>query len=171
MVCFFPSILRTPKKSKKFRRSRRSAARRSPTPFRGPRDIVGEITGAHVTSEYHCSDCRFKIPSWKPLCFNVKCPGCKMSWKCDKIQCTCKAKITLELPSGQMQRITLDDSLMRSIVRFKPQGYCKTERIETKILKIGSVRVVYNDGVLRSVTKISSSSMSLRDIPDAFHSF
>ncbi|KAB5567907.1 hypothetical protein PHYPO_G00238190 [Pangasianodon hypophthalmus] len=128
--------------------------------------IVGEITGALVTSEYHCSECSFKIPSWKPPRFRVRCPRCKMSWRCDKVQCTCKAKITLEQPSGQTQRVTLDDSLLRSIVRFKQQGYCKTESIENKVLKVGSVKVVYDDGVVRSVTKISSGSMSLPDMPD-----
>lgn len=154
------TILRTPKKSKKFRRSRCSAARRSLSPLYGQRDIVGEITGALVTSEYHCSDCSVKIPTWKPLRFRVKCPGCRMSWKCAKIQCTCKAKITLELSRGRTQRVTLDDSLLRSIVKFKSQGYCETESIEKKILKVGSVRVEYNDRAVKSVTRISSSSVS-----------
>ncbi|XP_026801664.2 uncharacterized protein LOC113546123 isoform X1 [Pangasianodon hypophthalmus] len=160
------TILRTPKKSKKSRRSRCSAARRSLVPFCREHAIVGEITGALVTSEYHCSECSFKIPSWKPPRFRVRCPRCKMSWRCDKVQCTCKAKITLEQPSGQTQRVTLDDSLLRSIVRFKQHGYCKTESIENKVLKVGSVKVVYDDGVVRSVTKISSGSMSLPDMPD-----
>lgn len=145
----FPSILRTPKKSRRSRRSGCPAARRP---------VVGEITGALVTSEYHCSGCGSKIPSWKPKCFSVRCPGCKTSWKCAKIQCRCKAKVTLEKASGELQRVMLYDSLLRSIVSVQQCGYCKTESIEKKLLKFGHVRVEFDNGIVKSVTKILPNS-------------
>ncbi|KAF7694846.1 uncharacterized protein LOC124399449 [Silurus meridionalis] len=149
------TILRTPRKSRKWKRSRRSAARRC-LPFQ-TRTMVGEISGALVTAEYHCSGCGLKIPSWNPPRFRVRCSGCKTSWRCDKVPCTCKAKIVLEQERGQIQRVTLDDLLLRSIVRFKLKGYCKTKSIEMKILKVGTVRVMYDAGVVSSVTKFTDS--------------
>ncbi|KAI5094646.1 hypothetical protein C0J45_14721 [Silurus meridionalis] len=121
------------------------------------RTMVGEISGALVTAEYHCSGCGLKIPSWNPPRFRVRCSGCKTSWRCDKVPCTCKAKIVLEQERGQIQRVTLDDLLLRSIVRFKLKGYCKTKSIEMKILKVGTVRVMYDAGVVSSVTKFTDS--------------
>lgn len=111
---------------------------------------MGEITRAQVTSEYHCIKYKSKIPPWKPPRFKVRCSECKTSWKCDKARCTCEANITMEQSSEQVQKVTLEDSLLLSIVSVKQQGYCKMESIESKLLRIG-----------RSVMKISQSLKGL----------
>lgn len=82
-----------------------------------------------------------------------------------KIQCSCKAKVTLEQAGGRMGSVTLEDSLLRSVVSFKRQGYCRTEGVEKKLLKLGSVRVAYSNGVVSSLTKISSSSTPFSGMP------
>ncbi|KAI4884794.1 hypothetical protein NFI96_009217 [Prochilodus magdalenae] len=111
-----------------------------------PNCIMGEIIGARVRAEYLCCKCGTAALRVKADSFSVKCARCKHSWKCAKLQCRCTAEITVEQSDGTMQTIELSDSLLRSIVHFNSKGYCKTYRIEKRVLKVGSIRVDCTDG-------------------------
>ncbi|KAL6456261.1 hypothetical protein MHYP_G00348040 [Metynnis hypsauchen] len=117
--------------------------------------LVGEITGTRVTADYLCYECGSAVHHFKAKAFSVKCTKCRHSWKCAKLQCTCTAEITIELSDRTKRTVELSDSLLHSIVSFKKEGYCNTDKIERKILKLGNVRVDFMDGELKRVERIA----------------
>ncbi|KAL7883984.1 hypothetical protein AOLI_G00067540 [Acnodon oligacanthus] len=117
--------------------------------------LTGEITGTRVTADYHCYECGSAIHHFRARAFSVKCTKCRHSWKCAKLQCTCTAEMTMELSDRTVRTVELSDSLLRSIVRFERQGYCNTDKIEKKVLKLGNVRVDFMDGHLKRVERIA----------------
>ncbi|XP_066500780.1 uncharacterized protein [Hoplias malabaricus] len=113
---------------------------------------TGEVTGTRVTPTYICSECDTEIRSFKPKQFSVKCSRCKHQWRCDKIKCTCAAEIIFEKSDGTVESVVLGDSLLRSIISFKTQGYCDIKEIQDTILKLGIIRVDHVGGRPKSVT-------------------
>ncbi|KAI4896017.1 hypothetical protein NFI96_000298 [Prochilodus magdalenae] len=122
----------------------------------GLTSLTGEITGTRVTADYHCSGCSSAISSFKAKAFRVKCTRCRHSWKCAKLRCTCTAEITIELSDRSKRTVVLSDPLLRSIVSFEMEGHCNTDTIEDRVLKVGSIRVDYVDGVPERVERITA---------------
>ena len=108
-----------------------------------------------MTADYLCDECGSAIRRFKAKTFRVKCTKCKHSWKCAKLQCTCTAEITIELSDRTKLTVVLSDSLLRSIVSFEREGYCNTDKIEKKVLKLGNVRADFMDGHLKRVERIA----------------
>ncbi|KAG9270540.1 hypothetical protein AMEX_G15501 [Astyanax mexicanus] len=112
--------------------------------------ITGQIKCTKVIVSY-CCECGAAIRRFKSKDFNVKCSKCKLNWNCAKVPCTCEAEITIELCSGETQMVALNDSLLRLIVSYNTEGYCDTNQIEEKILKMGNIRVDFENGKPKSV--------------------
>ncbi|KAL7883985.1 hypothetical protein AOLI_G00067550 [Acnodon oligacanthus] len=120
--------------------------------------LVGEITGTRVTADYLCSECDSAVRRFRAKTFSVKCTKCRHSWKCAKLQCTCTAEMTIELSDRTVRTVVLSDPLLRSIVRFERQGYCNTDKIEKKLLKLGNIRVDFRNGHPKSVERIADQA-------------
>ncbi|XP_015460766.3 uncharacterized protein LOC103042579 [Astyanax mexicanus] len=128
------------------------------TPSEGHKltSVTGEITGARVTADYNCYECGAAIRHFKAKAFRVKCTKCQNSWKCAKVQCTCRAEITIELSRDEKQTVVLNDSLLRSIMSYNTEGYCNTDKLEKRILKMEILQVDFEDGEPKRVQKIAS---------------
>ncbi|XP_076859343.1 uncharacterized protein LOC143512653 isoform X2 [Brachyhypopomus gauderio] len=117
--------------------------------------ITGDIIGARVIAAYHCSICGNKLRPFKCQEFSVKCGECKHNWKCSQIKFTCTADITIARTDERQHGVTLCDSLLRSIVKFKSTGYCDKEQTEQKVLQVGRIKVDFEDGNLNRATGVT----------------
>jgi len=111
--------------------------------------ISGLVTEVLLNFEYFCS-CGATL-SLSNSKFLIKCKKCRKSCRCDRVQNRAKANVTIKQLNGTEQRVVLNDTLLHSIVSFKREGYCDSQLLEERLLRVERMTLVCVDDEPRCV--------------------